>query len=250
MTHVDFSKITLPSFLMSQPVLTKFIEAYEETSKQFQQIGSELAKGLVKIPESIKNLAEHGWYIPMDIDPGSINYFAEELQKGNADLVDAEMISLFDNEIGAIDTYIIERFPHRKAPILAALKAHNNAEYYLSIPVFYAQIEGICRELTGFRFYKIKGKHKPATEKWVANFPTGSFTEILLAPMKDKNVTRQEQIQKKPHGLNRHDVLHGDCSDYGGNKSYSYKALSLLYYMVETVYDAYKEMTDPDETTT
>jgi hypothetical protein len=46
------------------------------------------------------------------------------------------------------------------------------------------------------------------------------------------------QDHLKPIGFNRHDVLHGDCVDYGDDKINSYKALSLVNYLSETVYMA------------
>ena len=56
--------------------------------------------------------------------------------------------------------------------------------------------------------------------------------------MRNINILRQIQIPNEPLGLNRHDVLHGDSFDYGEDKINSYKALSLLLYISETVYEA------------
>ncbi len=62
--------------------------------------------------------------------------------------------------------------------------------------------------------------------------------ELLLEPLKYTGVMRQIQDLDNPLGITRHDVLHGDSVDYGEDGLNSYKALSLLNYLGETVYIA------------
>jgi hypothetical protein len=49
---------------------------------------------------------------------------------------------------------------------------------------------------------------------------------------------RQPQDFNNPIGINRHDVLHGNCVDYGDSKINGYKVLSLLNYIGSTVFEA------------
>ena len=70
------------------------------------------------------------------------------------------------------------------------------------------------------------------------NVKSDSIIEIVLEPLKHTGVTRQKQNLSNPLGINRHDVLHGDSVDYGKDKVNSYKVLSLLNYIGETVYMA------------
>lgn len=225
-------------------------ESFLKFSKELGVIGKTLCEILTtefeKAPNSIQILAEKGWFIPLSITLGELNFYAKEIVGGRLELVDKEMIQLLDSEMEYFEKQIIERFPHRKAALISSFKAHREKEYYLSIPVFFTQIEGICKELTGFRYFKTSNS-QPATKKWVSNFIAGTFTEMFLNPMKSKDVFRQNQIPNEPLGLNRHDVLHGDSLDYGDNIVNSYKALSLLFYMAEIIYDANKELVIPSK---
>ncbi len=132
----------------------------------FQDAFKELAKALQDVPESTKVLAEYGWYLPLNFHPPTINHYADQLRKGNHEFVNNEMVALFDNDIADIEVRLIKKFPNRKAAIQAAIRAHNNQEYFLSIPVFLSQIEGICKELTGIRFFKIKNDQL-LTSSWI-----------------------------------------------------------------------------------
>jgi hypothetical protein len=118
----------------------KFQKLLEPVMKALQNY----AKSLKKAPDSLKDLAEQGWYLPFDFNPPAIVYYAEELKKGNYSLVDEVMVNLFADEINIIEKNFIEKFPSRKAPIRAAIRAHKAQDYYLSIPVYFSQTEGIC----------------------------------------------------------------------------------------------------------
>jgi hypothetical protein len=194
-----------------------------------------------EIPESTKLLAENGWYMPFDFHPVIVNRMAENIREGNVELADIEMVRFLDEELSNIQKHIIERFPKREKAIVGAMEAHKKGEYYLSIPVFFAQIEGICKELVGIRFFKIR-KDDPKTSLWVSNFESDSILRLLLEPLITIGPIRSTQDENNPLGINRHDVLHGDCTDYGDTKLNSYKVLSLLNYVSDTVYEAKKHI--------
>jgi hypothetical protein len=218
--------------------LQKALEPLQEALQEF-------VKALKEVPESTKVLAEYGWYLPFDFHPPTIKHYVEEIKKGNITFIDNEMITLLDNEITNIESELIKKFSNRKSVIQAAIKAHRNHDYYLSIPVFFSQVDGICNELTGDRFFKIR-HNRPSTGSWTSNLKNDSILELVLEPLKHTGVARQKQDLSNPLGTNRHDVMHGDSVDYGEDKTNSYKALSLLNYIGETVYMA-KEYIDEKE---
>jgi hypothetical protein len=200
-----------------------------------------------KMPDSIKILAEEGWYLPLDLVPSEINSFATCIKEGDIKKVDKEMISFFDNEIARIQKELNAKFPKRKKAINAAIKAHLNHDYFLSIPVFFAQIEGICDELIGIRYFK-NPNGIPKTKDWLIKFQTDSVLRMLLEPLSISGPMRMPQDLSKPIGINRHDVLHGASNNYGSKKINSYKVLSLLYYISDTVYDAKKFLENNNST--
>lgn len=210
----------------------KDIEPIQETFKQ-------IFTGLQEIPNSTKILSECGWYLPFDFHPQAVNNLVSEFESGNSKIIDDVMIDYLDSEINNIEIEIIKKFPNRKAVLQAAIKAHNNHDYYLSIPVFFSQIEGICNELTGTRFFQLRNQ-QPQTTSWVSNFNSAYLMGILLKPLKYVGPMRKKQNLSNPIGINRHDVLHGDCVDYGEDRLNSYKTLSLLNYISDTVFEAKK----------
>lgn len=192
-----------------------------------------------KIPESVKLLAENGWYLPLDFHPVEINRMASYIKEGKSQIVDEGMITYLDEKLTNIQDQLNKKFPERSSAINASIRAHKKHEYYLSIPVFFAQIEGICEDLTGDRFFKNKAK-APLTNEWLKNFEADSVIKILLEPLKFSGPMRKLQDFDNPIGINRHDVLHGNSVDYGDSKINEYKILSLLYYIGDTVFEAKK----------
>jgi len=232
----DYQKFDFGDYKTITENFQSVISKISNEIETFQKTISKVFDGFLEIPNSVKVLAEYGWYLPFDFHPQAVNKLVSEIEEDGTKNVDLVMIAYLDNEIKNIESDIIKKFPKRKAAIQAAIRAHKNKEYYLSIPVFFSQTEGICRELTGKRFFKVK--QKPATIAWVSNFKSNSLMAYLLEPLKYAGPARMRQDPKKPKGINRHDVLHGDCFDYGKDSTNSYKAFSLLNYISDTVFEA------------
>lgn len=220
-----------------QKIFIPVSTSIETVNNTFENLGKALEEFAKRLPSSLTILANFGWYITWDTIPGNIIRYAEELEKGNHKFVDNQIISEIDEDIREIEIKLIKNFPHRENAISSAIKAHKEGLYYLSIPVFFAQTEGICKEITGARFFSVK-RGNPKTSNWVSNFKPDSFTSLILEPLTRTGVVRLSQNPENPNGLNRHDVLHGDCYDYGENKVNSYKTLSLLLYVGEIVFDS------------
>jgi hypothetical protein len=203
--------------------------------KDFQNSFNHVIDILKIMPEATKVLAEHGWYLSMIFRPGEINL---KVVKEDFELIENEMVQALDRYIDNIESDLIQKFPNRKNAIQAAIRAHKNQEFYLSIPVFFAQTEGICKELLGVRFFKIRNDSSPATDTCLSEIDKRDFINLFLEPLKIAGISRKKQNSDMPIGLNRHDVLHGDSTDYGSDRVNSYKALSLMNYIGETVWKA------------
>jgi hypothetical protein len=217
---------------------TKYMLSSVQKALETAQIAlNEYFRVVKNIPESVKLLAENGWYLPLDFHPVDLNRFAMHIKDGNSHIVDADMIIYIDNELKNIQDQLNKKFSKRSSVINAGIRAHKKQEYYLSIPVFFTQIEGICEDLTGSRFFKNKAK-SPQTTEWVNNFTGDSVIKLLLEPLKYSGPMRKSQDIDNPIGINRHDVLHGNCVDYGDSKINGYKVLSLLNYVGDIVFEA------------
>lgn len=237
----DISPETLERISKS---MQDFADRIKATLKPLQPLFKRFAEAFKDFPESTKILAAAGWYMPIDLDFGTANHLANELQAGNVNSVNEILINYFDDELQAIENDLVLKFPNRQAVIKAALFAHESENYYLSIPVFFAQAEGIAKELTSFKLFQLRN-NEPTIREWADEFDTNSILSALIEPLRIQGPMRKKQDPMNPSGLNRHDVLHGDSVDYGDDKLNSYKALSLLNYIGETVYLA-KERTEKD----
>ena len=227
-----------PEFLKSFSMNTEYMLSSAQKAVETAQLALNVYfRSIKKIPESTKILAEKGWYLPLDFHPVEVNRMASHIKEGNSHIVDADMIIFIDDELANIQDQINKKFPKRSSVINAGIRAHKKQEYYLSIPVFFTQIEGICKDLTGKRFFRIKAK-EPLTKEWAKNFEGDIVIKLLLEPLSYSGPMRQPQDFNNPIGINRHDILHGNCVDYGDSKINGYKVLSLLNYIGSTVFEA------------
>jgi hypothetical protein len=190
----------------------------------------------VKAPASLRQLLHQGWYLSVYFNEATMNSLANDITIGNIASADQYIMDTFD-EYSAIELEkLTKRFPSRTKAIVAAFDAHRKGEYFLSIPVFFAQTEGICKEIIGSRFFTVK-KGMPTTTSWAsAHQERDDYVSLLLSPLIEVGEARRIQEMGKPSGANRHDVLHGDSLDYG-TKVNSSKAFSLLTYIGNTVYE-------------
>jgi hypothetical protein len=189
----------------------------------------------VKAPQSLRQLLQQGWYLPFYINEATINSLANDISNGNTYSADQFIMETFDQGSVVELEKLTTRFPARAKAIIAAFDAHRRGEYYLSIPVFFAQTEGICKEIIGSRFFSVK-KGKPTTTSWASAREQDDYVNLLLKPLVEIGEARRIQEMGKPSGVNRHDVLHGDSLDYG-TKVNSYKAFSLLTYIGGTIFE-------------
>jgi len=61
--------------------------------------------------------------------------------------LDNYLTNYFKKEYTSISKKVQGLYPERKKIISSAFKAHKRQEYELSIPVFIAQIDGLCYDL-------------------------------------------------------------------------------------------------------
>ena len=219
---------------------TSWQRQWQTSMEAASNVLNEFSGRLEKEPQSLRFLADHGWYLRYDMggpisDLIRATRYADLIKSGNVSMVDKEMSTQIDQTINETQEQLCSRFPARTKQISAAIRAHQKKEYYLSVPVFFSLIEGICEDLTGgTRFFKTSGKR--TTMRWVKEMEAMEATQgltvlsVIMEPLRHLGVARQIQ-GKIPNGLNRHDVLHGTSTDYGEDPLNSYKALSLLSYI-------------------
>jgi hypothetical protein len=225
----------------NQKAIQNATEGYAEFCKLLERLGNALEQSIRQLPDSLIRLANSGWYISWDTAPAKIHEYAQLISENRQIEVDNEIVAELEQETDRIAATLIRNFPHRRNVLKAAIRAHQDQNYYLSIPVFLSQIEGISKEITGFRFYKLKN-NSPVVSSWVSKFEANTFNALLLNPLNIVNESRQLQIVNNPLGINRHDVLHGDCFDYGEDRINSFKCLSQLLYLGDVVFTIKRDL--------
>ncbi|MFW6046688.1 MAG: hypothetical protein ACOCP4_02715 [Candidatus Woesearchaeota archaeon] len=189
---------------------------------------------LLKImPEYLVELANLGWFISLDLTPRETSEIFSKLEEKNYQAIDNYMVSYVEEKIQRIEKEIIEAFPKRREPLKAGFRAFKKGEYYLAIPVFLAQIDGICVDSFDQHFFtsnerrkeKTRGKYSVLNSNSVLNAffePTGRKIEISKG--------KKEQHVRNKLIFNRHEIMHGIDNHYG-NKINCLKAISLLDYI-------------------
>jgi CYTH domain-containing protein len=218
----QFGKAVQGSFQLMNQLLAEFFKVLAEQSS--------------KIPEATKKayilLAEKGWYIPSLEYSIALHFdLANELVNGSEGIVDDKLCKIIEKDFSQLAKNIYTLYPHRSRILKAACNAHKRKEYSLSIPIFLAQADGICKERIGHDLFK-KNRYKPETAKYVDKFSHDSFMAALLAPF---GVVlpisySENQRENKKISLNRHQILHGEVYDYDTEIN-SYKSFSLLSYI-------------------
>ena len=191
--------------------------------------GSEL-RAILLDKEIPRTLIRHGWYPTADMSGGGVALLAEGLndpEEERAASARQFFIEKFRADADTVERTLVEQFPNRAHVIADAFAAHRETKFNLSIPVFFAQADGIAWGLFGkslFSSQTIRDADALASE-----IREGILRELFLSLMWEE-WPHALSAHKRPAdfaGLNRHQVMHGEACDYGTEEN-SLKAMSLL----------------------
>lgn len=190
------------------------------------------------LESKVRYLAGEGWFINvLSLDFQELDALATSELEGDELCAFAE--NLYRSRFDEFAAELYREFPERRSVIEQAVEAHQAGKYALSVPVFFAQADGVCG--TKARKYLFLGGRDDAAniagharEKIaVLSEKEGlfDFLEIVMwSPLENRQpvaLTKRAREQIGYTGLNRHDVMHGDSSDYG-TETNSLKAFSML----------------------
>jgi hypothetical protein len=197
--------------------------------------------------EVMSRASAQGWFFNWENSLEEVLNLIESLQTANTDEVDEILKTHYTKDM---DWYVIQlanAYPDRKQAIAAAVNAHKNygtEGYYISIPVFLAQADGIFSEITGITsaMDKVRNSDVIKGSAWVQNI-IGDNEEVkdllyqllnlhTMDILKSKGQRDKESREKGKifDALNRHQVMHGEVSNYGTELN-SFKAFSFLAFI-------------------
>ncbi len=178
--------------------------------------------------KAIIAISKFGWYINYSTIPRDI-FEAEDLSTNETQLNDF-MCKVINNDYDELKSRILNRHKERADPLIAAFKAHENADYYLSIPVFLSQIDGITHDALNKHFFK-----KPENvKKWAKQKENDGVSKVMFAALTEITIFQETYHPRDKSSISRHSILHGGNVSYG-NQINSFKVLSLLFYLSDII---------------
>lgn len=221
---IDLSIFTTHAYDLQKAIQKSIIPTFDGLKNSFQELPNH-------IQEALLLLGENGWYLDLEMSLPTLWHLKKILDEGNLLKAENMLVEYFENRLSKIEKSILKKFPRRKHLLKAAFNAHRREEYCLSIPLFLAQTDGICKEAVGQCLF-MKSNRKPQTAIYVDQIANDTFMAALLSPLAKTlpiNASENER-PRRFNGLNRHMVLHGESLDYG-SKVNSLKAISLVNYV-------------------
>lgn len=237
-------------------ILTQFNQALElegrraaevfqriaEQQQQFKETEDRLIESVRRsaeeLPErerqALQRLGKAGWFV----DPGMPAILPEELERlfdKYPDEMDESICDFYRKELDAIEKRLVDSYPCRARLLRQAFEAHREGKYGLSIPVFLAQADGIFRDQAPDNQNLFIGNQRSEAYKHHASQISSNFKLALLYPISIllplwMNRSERSETEEFRVCLNRHQVLHGESTDYDTEQN-SLQAISLLSYL-------------------
>lgn len=188
-----------------------------------------LSRGQMLDPEVVRTLARHGWYPTPDKSLMQHSIWARAFQEAEEQIESAHGIGIemFRQDAPDIEARLVEQFPHRADILREAFEAHRHQRYFSSVALFLTQADGICQEIIGKSIYRAKTIAQ--ADDVGEQFQEGILRELFMGLMW-QGWPLVLSDRKRPSGfseLNRHQVLHGESTDFGTEEC-SLKAMSFL----------------------
>ncbi len=181
----------------------------------------------------IDDLSKYGWYINANFSINFILELANYVKQKNAKELENEIIKYYKHNIDGIRKNLLIKYNDRQILLEEAFNAHKREMYFSSTILFLSQADGLC---DGNFFLLAKNKKKLKT--FLNQKQSPDVVNIVLG--KESAIDSWTgHKQKYFSDLNRHDIMHGYCFDFG-NEVNSFKALSLLCFMSDFI-DSYNK---------
>lgn len=222
--------------------IPKFENLFLEHLETFKEIGERLKEYTQKTPEYFLLIAQHGWFIDLESELTLPAIVAHRIQEKKVDEAIELLVDYYKTNSGVIFKTLIKRHYNRKEILQNIRKSYEEGNHILLIPALLTQVDGICFDFTKKKFFikeKKNEKYKFLPEV-IAELErsAGNFLKLYLSPLQNQTpiMASEQDIDKFPCKLNRHEVLHGISTDYGTEIN-SLKVISLLKYVSDLLTD-------------
>ena len=211
--------------------ISQFVHWINQHAEKVSRWISEWWEGLKRdLPRGLKAMAARDWFMDDEMPLDLITSFESRVENA-PQAVEDELSEYYRERVDRIEEAICEAHPHRRPFLQAAFRAHRRGEYELSVPVLFAQADGIWEDECGRSLFSNRGP-KSAAADYQDQRELGLLDELLLSPLSIRAplwLSKGEREQSFD-GLNRNQVMHGESVDYNTEIN-SLKALSFLSYI-------------------
>ena len=179
--------------------------------------------------EGFEVLIENGWYTFADMSAREVRSIADQFLD-DPDAANERLCQRIRNRVDRIETELAQRFPGRRSVLADAFAAHRRGIFNLSTPIFITQADGMWLERCGRNLFdgELEATLRAALGDRV---PDGIIDRLLRTLASDQWKLRWSKNRRAKGfaDLNRHQVLHGEVTDYGTEEN-SLKAIALLHF--------------------
>lgn len=180
------------------------------------------------IQHSSKTLAANGWFLDMGSTAKSGEVIADMFTDGKEEEAHEIMEVLTARRVDEIEELATRHFPDRRELIKKAFRFHRTEEYDVSVPMLLIQSDGICADIFGREFFRVRNGSvsvRSAVEQkcpdWISDALAHPFRSV--PPIMAHSAPRS-------HEFNRHIILHGLSLDYGSRRN-SLRSILLIAYL-------------------
>ena len=216
---------------------------FEEHQKQIRAFSAYFLESLADLQaeysvfvegKTIRTLTQRGWFPDFDLPIVQVRLLAEAFASDpeQAHEANQELCNRFRDRLDGIESELKSEFPNRSEILSDAFQAHRQGRYNLSVAVFLTQVDGLFYD----RFLKnlFYRRDRDEIAEIIEQIPNALIRSLSGALLDESLplIASPGQRQQQPDGfseLNRHQVLHGEVTNYGTEEN-SLKAISLLNY--------------------
>ena len=176
--------------------------------------------------EDANTLMQNGWYPPSDISPMQVGLLAKAFEE-DAEWANHTLSERYRSGLDDIESSLRSTFPNRADILGDAFAAHRQEKYNLSVPLLLIQADGVWWDRCSRNLFS--GGVNSAVDDLVNKVPDITIREVarallykewpLVLSSKNRSIGFSE--------LNRHQIIHGEVTDYGTEEN-SLKAVAFL----------------------
>jgi hypothetical protein len=184
---------------------------------------------------------ELGWLPHPIVFPNGIIQVMAEYEANGEEAARAKLDSFYleacstDKLIGILAEWELKPHLYRRLEILKqAMDSHIEGKYYIAMPTFLAQIEGVLVDGYLYKGNMYGQKRKELLEKALSNKNWVSFDEAIYNIITNKVFGNFKHGENLDFEINRNAILHGANTDYG-TKINSLKCILMFDYIQSKV---------------